>query len=180
MKTEIEVKQSNRLINCGEVILVSSALKGKSNIVTLAWHMPICQDPAMVAVSIAKSHFSHWLIKESQEFVINIPTVELLPQIVYCGSHSGKVVDKFKESGLSAEKANILKQAPLIKECIGHLEVSLKDIKDFGDHSIFIGEVVHTSVEAEMFKEVWQVDKVKLVFHLGGRFFTCPDKIKTV
>lgn len=176
MKVEIALKQSNRLINCGEVILVSSASKGKANIITLAWHMPVSQNPPLVAISVAKSHFSHQLIKEAEEFVINIPTMDLLSKVTYCGTHSGSNLDKFEASGLTKEKANRLVKSPLIKECCGHLECCVRDIKDYGDHSIFVGEVIYTTVEDSLFKEVWEVEKAQLIFHLGGKFFTQPGK----
>ncbi|MDP3142974.1 MAG: flavin reductase family protein [Candidatus Omnitrophota bacterium] len=177
MKIEIEPKKASRIINCGEVILVSCASKTKTNIITLAWHMPVSQEPATVAICVAKTHFSHRLIEETGEFVINVPTWELLPKVIYCGSHSGAKLDKFKESGLMSQRANRIKNSPLIKECVGHLECQVRQKSDFADHSIFIGEVAYAFAEESLFDEVWQVDKVKLIFHLGGKFFTSPEKL---
>lgn len=180
MKIEIESKQASRIINCGEVILVSCASKTKANIITLAWHMPVSQKPATVAICVAKTHFSHRLIEETKEFLINVPTWELLPKVIYCGSNSGAKLDKFKETGLTPQNSNRLSNSPLIKECIGHLECRVRQISDFADHSIFVGEVACASVEEGLFDEVWQVDRVKLIFHLGGKFFTSPEKLSKI
>jgi len=172
MKVEVPKSKATRLINPGGVILVSSCYKDKVNIITLAWHMPISKDPALLGIAIAKSHLSYELIKKSEEFIINIPSFDILKETILCGSVSGQKTDKFKESGLTAEKADKLIKTPRIKECIGHLECYLRDLKDIGDHGLFIGEIISASAKDSLFDETWQVDKTKLIFHLGGKFFT--------
>ncbi|MFC1645950.1 flavin reductase family protein [Candidatus Omnitrophota bacterium] len=177
MKIEVPKSNATRLINPGGVILVSSCYKDKANIITLAWHTPISKNPALVGVAIAKSHFSYDLIKKSGEFIINIPDVNLLKQTIVCGSISGERVDKFKESGLTPEKSDKLIKTPRIKECIGHIECYLRDIKEIGDHGMFIGEIIFASAQEGLFDETWQVDKAKLLFHLGGKFFTSSSQV---
>lgn len=176
MKLEIPKNRASRLINPGGVILVSSCYKDKANIITLAWHMPFSNNPPFLGIAIAKSHLSYELIKKSEEFIVNIPNVDLLKQVMYCGSISGEKVDKFKEANLTPEKAHRLIKTPSIKECIGHLECYLRDLKEIGDHGLFIGEVIYASAEEGLFDEVWQVDKAKLLFHLGGKNFTTSEK----
>lgn len=176
MKVEIPKEKSNRIINSGQIVLVSSAHKDKSNIITLAWNTPLSHRPPLLGVSVAKAHLSAELIKKSEEFIVNVPGFDLLKSVVYCGTHSGREVDKFKEAQLTAEKPSRLLKTPLIKECIGHLECYLRDIKETGDHFLFIGEVIFASAEESLFADVWDVDKVKLIFHLGGKFFTASDK----
>ncbi|NQU18947.1 flavin reductase family protein [bacterium] len=176
MKIEISKGKGNRLINPGGVILVSSCYKDKANIITLAWHMPISKDPALLGIAIAKSHLSYELIKKSEEFIVNIPTVDLLKQVVFCGSISGDKIDKFQEAKLTPEKASRLIKTPCIKECIGHIECRLRDIKDIGDHGLFIGEIISASAEEGLFSDTWQVDKTKLIFHLGGGVFTSSSE----
>jgi len=176
MKIEVTKDKANRIINSGQVILVSCAYKDKTNIITLAWNMPLSHKPPLLGISVAKTHFSAELIKKSKEFIVNVPSFELLNSVVYCGTHSGRDTDKFKESRLEPEKANRLIKTPLIKECIGHLECYLRDVKEVGDHFLFIGEVIYTCAREDLFKETWQPEKVKLIFHLGGKFFTTSDK----
>lgn len=176
MKTSIPLNNASRLINSGEVILVTSAYKDKRNIITLAWVTPLSRAPALVGISIAKAHFSAELIQKSGEFIINVPSLEMLDKVMFCGKHSGRDVDKFSEAKLTAQKAERLVKTPLIDECIGHLECYLRDIKETGDHLLFIGEVIYASAEQGIFSEVWDVDKVKLIYHLGGKIFTSSDK----
>lgn len=176
MKIEVPLQKANRIINSGQVILVSCAYEKRANIITLAWNMPLSHIPPLMAISLTKKRFSYDLIKKSGEFVVNVPSIDLFDEMFYCGTHSGRDVDKFKETDLTAQKANKLKTAPLIKECIGHLECRLKDEKDAGDHVIIIGDIIHASAEKALFDERWLVDKVKLIYHLGDKFFTTSEK----
>ena len=50
----------------------------KPNIITLAWVGIVCSNPPTVGISIRPSRYSYSLIKESGEFVVNIPTESLL------------------------------------------------------------------------------------------------------
>ena len=77
------------LISCGTV--------DKPNVMTAAWTGIIASDPAMTYVSIRPSRFSHKLIKESGEFVINLTNLPLVNAADWCGVKSGKNVDNFKE-----------------------------------------------------------------------------------
>lgn len=177
MKEEIPISKANRLINHGSVILVTSYFEGKSNIITLAWQMPVSHRPMLVAISIATTHYSHDMIKNSNEFVINVPNVDLLPQVHYCGTISGREVDKFEQSGLTPLPARKVKP-PLISECIGHIECKVQSVSLTGDHSLFIGKVLAASVEAELFDGCWKPDepKAKTLHHLGGNLYTTPHK----
>lgn len=176
MKLEIPLSKANRIINSGQVVLVSSCYKDKSNIITLAWNMPLSHKPPLLGISIAKTHLSAELIKKSEEFIINVPDFDLLDKVIYCGTHSGRDVDKFKETKLTLQKAKHLIKTPQIGECIGHLECYLRDIKEAGDHFLFMGEVIYASAGDDLFDETWNVDKIKLIYHLGGKFFTASDK----
>ena len=59
-------------------VMVSCARKGeKPNIITVAWAGTVCSDPAMVSISVRKERYSHDIIKETGEFVINLTTRKL-------------------------------------------------------------------------------------------------------
>ncbi|MFH1678547.1 MAG: flavin reductase family protein [Candidatus Omnitrophota bacterium] len=177
MKTEVSRERATRLLSSGNVILVSCAYKDKTNIITLAWKTPLSHKPPLVGISVAKAHLSCELIEKAEEFIVNVPDISLLEKVVYCGSVSGRDVDKFKETGLTSVKANLLVKAPLISECIGNLECRLRDIREFGDHKLFVAEIIYAQAEEGFFEQTWNVDKVKLIYHLGGSSFTASDKM---
>ena len=177
-KTSIPLKRANRLINNGCTILVTARHGEKESIITLAWQMPVSASPPMAAISVGPSRYSHDLIAKSGQFVINIPPISLLKTVVYCGTVSGRDEDKFKGAGLTREPAQIV-SAPLIAECIGHLECRVVKEISAGDHTLFLGEIVAASAAEELFEEVWQVDKesARTIHHLGGKFFCASGKM---
>ena len=127
--------------------LVTVMDKDKPNIITLAWHSPLSFKPPLYGISIDSKRHSHNLIMDSKEFVVNFAPFGIVEKLHYCGRHSGRNVDKFRETGLTpvpAEKVN----APLIKECYSHLECRLAETKKCGDHTLFVGEVVNVAADA--------------------------------
>ncbi|MFQ6091787.1 MAG: flavin reductase family protein [bacterium] len=177
MKVEIPLSKANRLINHGPAVLITSQSEGRPNVMTAAWQTPVSHHPPLVAVSIAPERYSHQLIKKSREFVVNVPPRVLLEKVHGCGTVSGREANKFEQYHLTPIPAAKVK-APLIKECIGHLECKLIESYEVGDHTLFMGEVLAVSVEEDLFDDFWRVDnpKAKTLHHLGGTMYTCPDK----
>lgn len=155
------------------VVLVTCISRdGRANIITIGMYMPISFDPPLLAIGVSPKRYSHRLIKETGEFVVNVPGRGLVEAAVLCGSVSGRVVDKFKEANLTAIPASRVKP-PLIAECIAHFECRLRDRFEVGDHSIFIGEVVSVSVDREAVRErMLDVAKAQPISHRGPYYFT--------
>lgn len=146
-----------RLINPSTILspvpaaLVSCQDKGgRSNIITIAWTGVVCSTPPMVSISIRPSRYSHGIIKETGEFVVNVPPSGIVEKVDICGIVSGKNVDKFKEAGLTAVPATVV-SAPLIEECTISLECKVTEIVPLGVHDMFLGEIVATHVADEAF-----------------------------
>ncbi|MGB9671856.1 MAG: flavin reductase family protein [Candidatus Norongarragalinales archaeon] len=179
-KDVVDVSPPNalRLMHPMHTVLVSCVGKnGKPNIITLAWAMPTSVNPPLVAVSIAPRRHLHSLIEESKEFVVNIPTIEMLDETFFCGAVSGREHDKFKEASLTPLPARKVK-APIIKECIAHLECKLQNQFTTGDHTIFVGEIVEAYADKGTFDGVYNLEKAKMIFHLGGNeFATLEPKV---
>jgi len=172
MKLAVPISKANRLINSGNVILVSAQYRDKANIITIAWHCPVSSQPPALAIAVGKSRFSAELIKKSGEFIVNIPSWSLFDAMLYCGTHSGRDVAKFPKTKLTPEKPVKLLRPPRIKECIGSIECALIDTKAIGDHIIFLGEVIYAEAEADLFKDgIWDTGKAELIYHLGGDRF---------
>jgi len=182
-KVEVPVKRANRLINHGCVILVTSAYKQHKNIITLAWQMPVSHRPMLIAIAVHREHFSHELIQKSREFVVNVPHRNLIREVHLCGTVSGRNVDKFRYANLTAESAEYV-TAPLIKECIAHLECKVKKIYPGGDHSIFVGRVLRALAAREIFNgKFLMLDKTKYqtLHHLGeDRYMVSGEIIRAV
>lgn len=172
MKVKIANDKATRLINCGELIVVTAAHKDKATATTCAWHLPLSRKPPLVGVALSKKHFSSELIKESKEFIINIPDWSLLDKVIMWGSFSGRERNKFKEANIEPQRANILRNAPRINECVGSIECSLHKVNEIGDHYLFCGEIVYAEAVQDCFlNDFWDTAKVDLIFHLGSKFF---------
>lgn len=153
------------------VLLTCVDKEGKANIITLAWTMPVSASPPLLVVSIAPRRHSHKMIKETKEFVVNVPTMEIVKETLFCGRRSGRNVDKFKETKLTPMPAKTVK-APIIKECVAHLECKLYSQIPAGDHTLFIGEIQVAYADENIFGEEYNLKKTKLIFHVGGNKFT--------
>jgi flavin reductase (DIM6/NTAB) family NADH-FMN oxidoreductase RutF len=177
----IPLSHAHRLINHGPTVLVTSRLGEKINIMTASWQMPVSFKPALVAIAIGHKRFSHKLILQSREFVINIPHSGMIKEVWYCGTHSGKDINKFESCKLTPVKAQKVK-APLIQECIGNIECKLYSHHEAGDHTIFVGEVIAASVKEGFFDVYLRVDlkEAKTLHHLGGGVFCQTGQIKRV
>lgn len=144
------------------VVLVSCIDKeGKPNIIPLGWVGGVCSDPPQVGIAIRPSRYSHKLIEKTGEFVVNIPTEELVGIVDKCGFCSGRNVDKFKEFNLTPLPASKVK-SPLIKECSINLECKLRHSLDLGSHTLFIGEILAVQVDEEYIKKDSEINYILL------------------
>lgn len=175
MKSKSNVKVQTALV---PVVMVSCGDELNSNITTIAWTGIINSEPPLVYVSIRPTRHSYSIIKELKEFVINIPDEKLVFEVDFCGTKSGKEIDKFKEAKLTKEKAQIV-NVPLIKECPINIECKVKEIKHLGSHDMFIGEIVAVNANNEFIKENGSIDygKANLLTYMGQEYFVANKKI---
>ena len=125
-----------------QVVMVTTiSATGKPNIITLGWAMPTSGSPPMCAVSIGLTRYSHVLLGEVPEFVLTFPAEDMEEGMLFCGTKSGREVDKFQEAGLTALPAAVVRP-PLIGEAVTNMECRLAGTHRTGDHTIFVGEIV--------------------------------------
>ncbi|MBR0131673.1 MAG: flavin reductase family protein [Lachnospiraceae bacterium] len=161
------------------VVMVSCTLPGeRPNIITVAWTGTICSDPAMVSISVRKSRYSHHIIKESGEFVINLTDESLVRAADYCGVKSGKDIDKFKECHLTELKSEKV-AAPGIAESPVCIECRVKEIKELGSHDMFIAEVVSVSVDDRYMNKngKFELADAKPVVYSHGEYYLTGKKL---
>jgi flavin reductase (DIM6/NTAB) family NADH-FMN oxidoreductase RutF len=174
-KVDINVEQAFRLVHPMHTVLVSCiGSGGEPNIITLAWVMPTSINPPLIAISVAPKRHSHALIEETEEFVVNVPTMDILRETTLCGMISGKSHSKFKEIGLTPIPSKKVK-APAIEECIAHIECKMYNKFTTGDHTIFVGKIVHAYANEGAFNEEYDLKKARMIFHLGGNNFSTLD-----
>lgn len=144
-KRDFPVSNIRRYLEPGPIVLVTSAWKGKTNIMTTGWHSVMEFTPSLVGCVIAGSNHSFDLIRRSRECAINLPTLGLIDEVVGIGNCSGEFIDKFETFGLTAVPATAV-QAPLIDECHASFECRLADARLVKEYNFFIFEVVKAHV----------------------------------
>ena len=163
-KRSLPLSKVYGLLEPGPVVLLSSSLKGKANIMTMSWHTMMEFEPPVVGCVISGRNYSFDIVKATKECVISIPTVELAKEVVACGNSSGRKVDKFNSCALTAVPASCVK-APLIKECYANLECRVIDLKMVSKYNFFILEVVKAWVDTA-------IKEPKMIHHSGNGVFS--------
>ncbi len=118
----------------------------RPDIITLAWVGTVCSDPAMVSISVRPERYSHDIIEDTGEFVINLTTEKLTRAMDYCGCRSGRKTDKFKEMNLTPVPAQNV-AAPLIEESPVNIECRVTQKIPLGSHDMFLAEVLCVDVD---------------------------------
>jgi flavin reductase (DIM6/NTAB) family NADH-FMN oxidoreductase RutF len=161
------------------VVMVSCEAPGfRRNIITLAWVGNVCSDPPLISISMRPERYSYAIIKESQEFVINIPSRAMLRATDYCGVVSGRDVDKFSQTGLTAVPGQLVK-APMIEEAPLNIECRLKQVIPLGVHDLFIAEVLLAHVNEDCLNEKGQLDLEKMqgVVYGNGNYYQVASSL---
>lgn len=132
----------------------------KPNVMTMGWGSIgyFWGKPIFIA-PVRLSRYSHDLIEKNNEFTVNIPfSTDMGKALAFCGTKSGRDVDKFKELNLTAIPSQLIK-TPVIKECDIHYEckvvykkdmsedglssaINKKSYSDNNYHTLYFGEIV--------------------------------------
>ncbi len=162
-------------------VMVSVADKtGRFNIITVAWVGTVCSDPPMVSISVRPERYSHHMIEETGEFVVNLTTKKLAFATDYCGVKSGREIDKFKEMHLTPLPADVV-AAPLIGESPVNIECKVVEVKRLGSHDMYIASVEAVHAEEKYIDENNRFDFMKAnpIVYSHGAYFTCGEQIGT-
>lgn len=176
--SKISFKPGNMLYPV-PAVMVSCARKGeKPNIITVAWAGTVCSSPAMLSIAVRKERYSHAIISETKEFVVNLVTKKLTFATDYCGVKSGRDVDKFKEMHLTPQESQNV-SAPGIAESPVNIECRVVDVKPLGSHDLFIAEVVGVTVDDSYMdsKNAFHLNDAGLVAYSHGEYYELGKKI---
>ena len=148
MKIQID-KSTTPIISPAVVISVGDW--DKANLITLAWVARVVSEPPVMSISIRPSRYSYHLIEELKEFVINVPTSNLIREMDYCGTRTGKKTNKWEDLNL-AKQRGVRVSVPLIKEFPMNIECKVTKRVEYGTHIIYLGEVVMVHVDDTLLK----------------------------
>ncbi len=159
-------------------VMVSCGREGETpNIITIAWTGIVNSNPPMTYISVRKERFSHDIIADTKEFVINLTTEELAFATDWCGVKSGRDFDKFREQKLTpvtSEKVS----CPSIGESPLSIECRVTEVKKLGSHDMFLAEIVSMTAQEELMDENGELhlEKAGLMAYSHGHYFPVSSR----
>lgn len=160
--------------------LVSCGTMEAHNVLTAAWTGIVCSEPPMTYVSIRPERYSHHMILEQGEFVINLPTQAIVRATDLCGVKSGRDGDKFALAGLTAEPSALV-AAPGIGECPVSLECRVREVLHLGSHDMFLSDIVAVDVDPGYVDEkgALHLEKAGLLAYAHGGYYGLGRQLRT-
>ena len=137
---EFPMSKVFQLLEPGPTVLVTTSHKGRSNIMTMSWHMMMEFEPPLIGCVVSEGNYSYAALRATKECVIAVPAVDMAAKVVEIGNCDGPKVDKFKTFKLTAKAGEKVK-APLIGECLANLECRVVDSRLANKYNLFILEV---------------------------------------
>lgn len=175
---KISFKPGNMLYPLPVVMVSVADKEGNSDIVTVAWAGTICTNPPMVSISVRPERFSHHMLMETGEFVINLTTKDLAFATDYCGVKSGRDVDKWKEMSLTPVMGKEVK-VPCIAESPVNIECKVVKVEKLGSHDMFIAEVVAVQVDDAYMdeKNSFHLSMANPIVYSHGEYYLLGEKL---
>ena len=159
--------------------LLGTAVSGRVNFMALDWLTRVNYQPAMIGICVNKGHASNIAIRQTGEFSVNVPSVDMVAITDYCGIVSGKTVDKSRIFEIFYGE---LKAAPMITVCPLNMECKLTQTIDLPTNSFFIGEICNIySEEKYLSSNKPDVKKMKpfLLTMPDNRFWAVGEQVGT-
>ena len=169
--------QGGALVAPVPCVMVSLGDMEKSNIITVAWCGITNTVPPKTYISVRPSRYSYEILKEKREFVINLTPSSLAKKADWCGTYTGRKVDKFEKCSFTKEKASKI-DAPMIGECPISIECKVTDIIPLGSHDMFLADIVAVNVEKSLLEgDKLCINRAHLCAFAHGEYYKLGERI---
>ena len=135
-----------QLLEPGPVVLLTTARKGRANVMTMSWHMMVEFEPPLVACICSGANYSFDALRATGECVIAVPARKLAAKVVKVGNSSGRDLDKFAAFGLTPLPAERV-APPLVAGCFANLECKVADRRLGNRYNLFVLEVLKAWID---------------------------------
>ena len=169
MMKELPLSKVYQILEPGPVVLLTTARKGRANVMAMSWHTMVEFEPPLVACVVSSADYSFEALRATKECVIAVPAVELAEKVVQVGNSSGRDIDKFEAFGLTPTPAERVKP-PLVAECFANLECRVVDTRLVNKYCLFVLEVLKAWTDPK------QKDP-KTIHHCGYGTFAVDGEI---
>lgn len=158
------------------VAIVGAKTEGKVNFMSCAWHTALSFSPPLFGILIAKKRLTHRFVAEAGEFTVNFLARDQILLSAQMGRISGHDMDKTRHFDVKLSPAQTI-QSPILEAAYAAFECRLHDTREYGDHDLFVGEVLAVHMDPDAFDEqgVLQTEKIKPLLYLGGDFYITTD-----
>ena len=167
-----------RLLYPMRTFLVVSGDGEETDVMTADWITVLSSKPFMVGVAVAPKRYTHKLIKKHGEFVVSAPTLEMLKDVWIAGTKSGP--GKLKDMNITfVDSKKVATKS--IGEAVANLECKLFDEQQYGDHTFFVGEVIHYTYNEDAFRNNKPNLKYDFLAHVAlNEFVTFENRIHEI
>ena len=143
---DLALSKVYQLLEPGPVVLLTTARRGRANVMAMSWQTMVEFTPPLVACVVSNADYSFAALRSTKQCVIAIPSLELAPKVVEIGNCSGRDTDKFAKFNLTPKPAECV-AAPLVAECFANLECKVVDTCLVNKYNLFILEVVEAWID---------------------------------
>lgn len=113
---------------------------GFDNALIVGYACNCSYDPPMVMVGIVPSRYSHELITDNPNFVVQFARTDQREDWKYLGRNSGRDENKLEALDLTVRDADEV-NAPIIEDFPIAIECEVVDSIKTGSHEMFVGEI---------------------------------------
>lgn len=169
---------SNLIFPCPVMVAGTYDENGEPNVATLAWGGVASSDPESISIAVRPSRYTYEALKRTGVFTVNLPSVEHAAEVDFFGIASGRKVRKFEVTGLTPVKGEFV-DAPYIAEFPLSMECQITNMVDLEAHTLFIGKVLDSKVDASLLDEDGNPDFAKgrvLTFDSGLKEYRAPGE----
>ena len=138
------------------VVLITSGDENP-NVMTCNRIISCSAEPPRLAISVRPSRYTHDLIRETGEFVVNIPTPEQSRLSDYLGVVSGREEDKIAITGLKLTRAVDVKTS-LVVDCPVNIECGVESYLELDSHTMFVARVLAVHADKSVMDNQGDVD----------------------
>ena len=159
------------------VTVVATKYEGKINMMSAVWHTQLSFDPPLYGVLISRKRYSHSLIEKSKVFTLNFIDYEYMETVAFVGSVSGRDYDKAHVFDIPLEDGRMV-DVPVLSESYAAYECELYDMKEYGDHTLFVGKIVGVHYDSELYygeKFHPKVEHIFPVLYIGDETYLTTD-----
>lgn len=152
--------------------IVTSRAGDRDNAMAVAWHTAISRNPALYSVSISSKRFTHGLISESGEFVVNFMPYDQGETVALVAGCTGHDVAKFEALHIATNPGTQV-AVPVMAGAFASYECRVIGTHQYGDHDLFIGQVLAVHYDPERFHDDGRLDleQVQPIVYMGRDWY---------